>query len=442
MNEPKLDAMKGYIEEMWIKLPPGLRDEKFIKAQNELSSLAGSAYAEATFIKEQEKLDEAGITTKDIDIARDRGAIRLMIGGRDPIDLAYPWEDFTDILEKDGTDEPVGPEDIVMGLGVDAAGDEFLLPLGGGGDNPHWLIAGASGSGKSELIRTMVSQMVNTYTPEQLTMAIYDPNGGDFDKLAETKHCVKYHTKNTLQGGHAVNGGAIIQHAWEEIETREVMMQQLRRRLPEANVQNLKQYNSVLAENPELLEEGILPMPVLLVLVDEVPQVTPEAARASDREVKDQYKENRSQVSEIASYARKFGIVLMLAGQDIKDNALPTDVRRQCRVIALKLDAGASRNVLDGDSIASEVLQGGAGRAIYRDPSDGFIRFRAFFIDGKGESMRNILETATARFGTSGIDTQLSWREAAQDEFAFDPDFDEEEEELDIEDILGGIWTN
>ena len=77
-------------------------------------------------------------------------------------------------------------------IGVGADGRPVLLDLkesAHGGMGPHGLIVGATGSGKSEMLRTLVSSLVISHPPERLALLLVDFKGGaTFAGLAALPH--------------------------------------------------------------------------------------------------------------------------------------------------------------------------------------------------------------------------------------------------------------
>src|SRR5262249_11247433 len=77
-------------------------------------------------------------------------------------------------------------------LRLDAAGDPVVLDLkeaAADGMGPHGLIVGATGSGKSELLRTLVASLAATHSPELLNFVFIDFKGGAaFAEFASLPH--------------------------------------------------------------------------------------------------------------------------------------------------------------------------------------------------------------------------------------------------------------
>ena len=86
--------------------------------------------------------------------------------------------------------EPVG--ELCAPVGLTEEGDRLVLDLkqaAEGGMGPHGLIVGATGSGKSELLRTMVASLAASHSPEELCFVFVDFKGGAaFAELAELPH--------------------------------------------------------------------------------------------------------------------------------------------------------------------------------------------------------------------------------------------------------------
>jgi S-DNA-T family DNA segregation ATPase FtsK/SpoIIIE len=72
-------------------------------------------------------------------------------------------------------------------LGLDAEGVPLLLRLASP-DVAHCLIAGTTGSGKTELARTLVASLVTHQKPRDLLLALFDPKAQGFAPFARLPH--------------------------------------------------------------------------------------------------------------------------------------------------------------------------------------------------------------------------------------------------------------
>lgn len=83
-------------------------------------------------------------------------------------------------------------------LGVDAAGDPFLLDLHEDAHGPHGLIAGTTGSGKSELIITYVLSMALSYSPDEVAFVLIDYKGGGLARAFDNDRFKLPHVAGTV----------------------------------------------------------------------------------------------------------------------------------------------------------------------------------------------------------------------------------------------------
>lgn len=70
-------------------------------------------------------------------------------------------------------------------LGIDEAGQILSLDLSETKNGPHGLIAGTTGSGKSEMILTLLLSLMVNYSPDQLQIAFIDFKGGGASHIFE-----------------------------------------------------------------------------------------------------------------------------------------------------------------------------------------------------------------------------------------------------------------
>ena len=150
-------------------------------------------------------------------------------------------------------------EELRVPLGVGTDGDPVVLDLkqaADGGMGPHGLIVGATGSGKSELLRTLVAALALDHSPEALSFVLIDYKGGAaFAELEALPHTAGVIT-NLAQDRSLVD--RMREALLGEQERRQQML------LDAGNLDDIKQYRARRADQPELA-----PMPYLLVIIDE-----------------------------------------------------------------------------------------------------------------------------------------------------------------------------
>ncbi len=74
-------------------------------------------------------------------------------------------------------------------LGLDSTGAPLLIRLSSP-DVAHCLIAGTTGSGKTELARTIIASLVTYQKPRDLQIALFDPKGYSFAPFAHAPHLI------------------------------------------------------------------------------------------------------------------------------------------------------------------------------------------------------------------------------------------------------------
>ncbi|MGD8730597.1 MAG: FtsK/SpoIIIE domain-containing protein [Anaerolineales bacterium] len=161
-----------------------------------------------------------------------------------------------------------------------------------GGDGVHGMIAGTTGSGKSELLLTMIGSMAVEYDPRIVNFVLVDFKGGAaFEPFKKLPHCVDIATN--LQGN-AVERIFIAIKA--ELDRRAKL-------LADGRVSDLVDYRKKVI--PNLKEGDKLPdtFPHLFIIVDEFAEMIMENP------------EYKAQFESITRLGRAFGATLILATQ-------------------------------------------------------------------------------------------------------------------------------
>ena len=61
--------------------------------------------------------------------------------------------------------------------------------------SPHTLIAGTTGSGKSNVVNGIIREIMLDYTPEEAQMYLFDPKVIELEDYKDTQYCTRYETE-------------------------------------------------------------------------------------------------------------------------------------------------------------------------------------------------------------------------------------------------------
>jgi S-DNA-T family DNA segregation ATPase FtsK/SpoIIIE len=170
---------------------------------------------------------------------------------------------------------------LAIALGRDAAGEPAVADLA---RMPHALIAGATGSGKSVAINTIILSLLMNNSPDELRMILVDPKRVELTGYNGLPHLltpVITEPKDTVTA---------LKRMVEEMERRYKLLASVGKR-------NIEQYNA----EPNLAEGKL---PFIVVIIDELADLM----MASAREVE-------SKIVRLAQMARAVGIHLIVATQ-------------------------------------------------------------------------------------------------------------------------------
>ncbi|RFS85890.1 type VII secretion protein EccCa [Actinomadura spongiicola] len=185
-------------------------------------------------------------------------------------------------------------------IGLDDAGEPVVLDLKEAaslGMGPHGLCVGATGSGKSEMLRTLVLTLAATHPPEQVSMVLVDYKGGaTFAPFADLPHVAGVITNLEDDAG-------LIERAYASLSGEVQRRQQLLR--DAGNIANIGDYAFERTRRPELA-----PLPYLLVIIDEFGELL--TARPDFIEL----------FLSIGRIGRSIGVHLLLSSQRIESGKL------------------------------------------------------------------------------------------------------------------------
>ncbi|MBZ6288064.1 FtsK/SpoIIIE domain-containing protein [Streptomyces olivaceus] len=222
-------------------------------------------------------------------------------------------------------------------------------------DGPHGLIAGTTGSGKSELLQTIVAALAVANTPENMTFVLVDYKGG-----SAFKDCVKLpHTVGMVTDLDAHLVERALESLGAELKRREHI-------LAAADAKDIEDYQDLVKRDP-----SHAPVPRLLIVIDEFASMV--------RDLPDFV----TGLVNIAQRGRSLGIHLLLATQRPSGVVSP-EIRANTNLrIALRVtDGGESSDVIDSPE-AGHISKNTPGRAYVRLGHSSLVPFQSGRVGGR-----------------------------------------------------------
>ncbi|MGC4804141.1 type VII secretion protein EccCa [Micromonospora sp. DT233] len=246
---------------------------------------------------------------------------------------------------------------VPIGVGPDGGAIELdLKESAQDGMGPHGLLIGATGSGKSELLRTLVLGLAATHSSEQLNVVLVDFKGGatfaSFDRLPHTAAVIT----------NLADALPLVDRMVDAINGELVRRQELLRRA--GNFASLREYERARAAGSPLA-----PLPSLLLVCDEFSELLSAKPDFIDLFV------------QIGRLGRSLGVHLLLASQRLEEGRLRgLDTHLSYRIGLRTFSALESRTVL-GVPDAHE-LPRSPGHGYLRFGTEPLMRFKAAYVSG------------------------------------------------------------
>ncbi|MEO3810485.1 type VII secretion protein EccCa [Sphaerisporangium sp. B11E5] len=246
---------------------------------------------------------------------------------------------------------------VPIGLGADGRVVELdIKESAQGGMGPHGLIIGATGSGKSELLRTLVLGLATTHSSEILNFVLVDFKGGaTFLGLETLPHvsAVITNLEDELP---------LVDRMYDALHGEMVRRQELLRAA--GNYASLRDYERAREQGADLR-----PLPTLFVVLDEFSELLSAKPEFIDLFVM------------IGRLGRSLGVHLLLASQRLEEGRLRgLDTHLSYRVGLRTFSAMESRVVL-GAADAYE-LPSAPGNGYLKFDTSGMTRFKAAYVSG------------------------------------------------------------
>jgi S-DNA-T family DNA segregation ATPase FtsK/SpoIIIE len=285
-------------------------------------------------------------------LARALAPVDLLGGGDDAADLP------TAVRYRDLTGEQT-PTSVLAGWRSRPRSTTALLGLLPGGplvvdlrrDGPHALIAGTSGSGKSELLQTLVASLALGNRPDQLSFVLVDYKGGSaFKDAARLPHCA-----------------GLVTDLDEHLVARalESLTAELKRRETVLGAAGAKDIEELWTKEADLPEDARTVLPRLVIVIDEFASLVEEQP------------DFVKGVVGIGMRGRSLGVHVVLATQR-PAGVVTGEIRANVnlRVCLRVTSAGDSSDVLDVPD-AARISKHTPGRALLRTGHGELSTFQA-----------------------------------------------------------------
>nr|WP_205809448.1 type VII secretion protein EccCa [Micromonospora sp. HNM0581] len=267
---------------------------------------------------------------------------------------------------------------VPIGMSVDGTPIELdIKEAAEGGMGPHGMLIGATGSGKSELLRTLVLALATRHSSEELNLVLVDFKGGaaflGFENLPHTS--------------------AVITNLAEELELvdrmQDALTGELNRRqehLRATGYPSRREYEKARTDGVQLE-----PMPALFIVVDEFSEML-----SSKPEFIDVF-------AMIGRLGRSLGVHLLLASQRLDDGRIHSiETHLSYRIGLRTFSSMESRSVI-GVPDAYE-LPNAPGHGYLRPDTQTLLRFKGAYCSGPyrppGRNRRKAAGAGLVPFGT------------------------------------------
>lgn len=252
-----------------------------------------------------------------LDVISKNGSLPTEMSYLEMFQVGMP--EYLDLMSRWAENDSV--KSLAAPIGVDSNGYIINLDIHEKAHGPHGLIAGMTGSGKSEFIISYIASLAINYSPEEVAFVLIDFKGGGMaDVFKDLPHLAGSITN--LDGNELQRSFIAIE---SELEKRQTLFKSISE---EKKISNIDIYKyQKLRKNDKTLK----PLPHLIIISDEF------------AELKQQHSDFMEQLIRIARIGRSLGVHLILATQKpdgVVDDQIKSNIKfKVCLKVQDKSDS-------------------------------------------------------------------------------------------------------
>lgn len=248
------------------------------------------------------------------------------------------------------------PSDIAFAVGKDISGQSIITDIG---KMPHLMIAGATGSGKSVCINTLIMSILYKASPKDVKLIMVDPKVVELSIYNGIPHLMIPVVTDPKKASAALN--------WAVVE-----MNERYKRFADVGVRDMKSYNAKIQQVEYLGDPKYKKMPQIVIIVDELADLMMVAKG-----------EVEEAICRLAQMARAAGLHLVIATQRPSVNVITGLIKANVpsRIAFAVSSAIDSRTIIDGSG--AEKLLGKGDMLFFPQGYPKPVRLQGAFISDK-----------------------------------------------------------
>ncbi len=285
--------------------------------------------------------------------------IEAPIPGKAAVGIEVPNKENTMVMFRElieSNEFKKHPSDIAFAVGKDIGGQPIVTDIA---KMPHLLIAGATGSGKSVCINTLIMSILYKSKPSDVRLIMVDPKVVELSVYNGIPHLLIPVVTDPKKASAALN--------WAVME-----MTERYQKFAELGVRDIKGYNEKISKVEEFNDEKYKKMPQIVIIVDELADLM----MVAPGEVEDA-------ICRLAQMARAAGLHLIIATQRPSVNVITGLIKANVpsRIAFSVSSAIDSRTILDGSG--AEKLLGKGDMLFFPSGYPKPIRVQGAFVSDK-----------------------------------------------------------